>query len=478
MAITKSNKTSKPITNKVELSPTTPIPFEGGKAFTHVDTYRYTPFLSGDGHGQIDQFAQMLLEARLLSDTHNACIVTKKDYCAGSGFQYSDNSEFPKEFQEWLDCINVKSDSEVDINKKVFEDFFTWGNVPVELVRFTIAGKKYLYVYHHTLLEWRLGEPDEDTDIITEAIQSRLFLRKDYVLTSDAYKKARKLPIYNPKLIGSSARKNWKKFPDGTERTLIWYLNPVSGFKYYGLPSSVSSLPYQILEFKGARYNIDNFENNMVVSAILALKGSLSQTEANRIGKEAIKSHTGDGKRGRVMVVASEEGIDGSDFHSMNTVKDGSFNESDGVWTQKIILANQWDSVLAGILSNSNLGKGAGFLTKILEIKQNTVIKPAQLDLLKKVWKHIFNIANEWFNWTIDVKKIEIKNGIDISGLTDVDITPAVKVNEVRKAKGLPELSDKKKGDMLLGEMKGAQMKGVYVKDSKGKNKKEEPDDE
>lgn len=463
MAVTKPNKRkSSPIIDRAEISSTNPMPFEGGKAFMYVDSAQYSPFLGGGDYGQADQFGQLLLESRLLSSTHNACISTKKDYCAGSGFQYKDNSPFPKEFNDWLASMNRKDESDVDINQMIFEDLFTFGNVPIELVRFTVAKKKYLFVYVHNILEWRLGKPDPDTDIIDDAIQSKLFLRRDFVLDPDAYRKAKKLPLYSSR---KSDKKNWKSFGDGTERTMIWFKNPVSGFNYYGLPSAVAALIYEVLEYKGARYNLDNFNNNMVVSAILALKGNLSQDEADRIGKKAIKSYTGDGKTGRVMVVASEEGIDGSDFHSMDTHKDGSFMESDNIWTQKIILAHQWDAVLAGVLSNSSLGKGAGFLSKILEIKQNTVIKPAQNQLIKKVWRNIFEEANKWFGWKIKKDEIEIKNAIEISALTDVDITPAVTVDEVREAKGLPKLKDTKKGSQLLGELKGNQMKGVYVKD-------------
>ncbi len=196
---------------------------------------------------------------------------------------------------------------------------------------------------------------------------------------------------------------------------------------------------YQMLEYKGARYNLDNFENNMIVASILALKGQLGQDEANRIGKLILNAHTGDGKRGRTMVVASEEGIDGSSLHNMDTTKDGSFIESDEAWMQKIILANEWDAVLAGIISPSTLGKGAGFLRTIMELKMNSVIKPNQRDIMDEVWSLIFPIADAWLGLGLANFQIEIKNAVDISGLTDVDISPAVTIDEVRESRGLPK---------------------------------------
>lgn len=445
----KPKRSSQPVVDRADMSPSEPIPFEGGKAFSYVNQQHYLPFLSPD-----DNYGQLLLESRLLSDTHNACVITKKDYCAGSGFQAKDDTKLDPKLIEWLSNVNLNSDPATEVSKQEFENFFTFGNAPIELVRLTVAGKKYFYIYPRNPLEWRLCEPDED-DIVQEAIYSKLFLRQG-ILSSDDYKKSKKLPLYNPRKKDTD---NWKKFPNGTERTLIWYKHAMAGFPHYGLPSAVSSMIYQILEYKGARYNLDNLDNNLVVGAILALKGSISQGEADRIGKKAVKTYTGDGKRGRLMVVASEEGIDGSDLHNMETYKEGSYQKSDEIWTQKIILANQWDAVLAGILSPNTLGKGSGFITKILEIKQNTVIRPAQEDLMTKVWKPILIEASKWIGFKADPDNIEIRNSIDISGLTDVDITPAVKVNEVRKAKGLPG-DPSPKGEMYLGELNQKQ-KGV-----------------
>lgn len=441
-AVIKSKTKKLNVSNQISLDAENPIPIgHGNNVFSYVHNVSYIPFLQPK-----DNFGQLLLEARYSSVTHNACINTKKDYCAGVGFHYPDGTELDKDFETWLKSMNLKNQSAVKINQILFEDKFTWGNVPIEVVRMTVMGKNKMFVYPHSFLEWRLGKPNED-DVVTEALQSKLFLRSNGYLTAESLKRSKRLPIYNPM---NTEKQNWFKDEKGVYRTLIWYKNDVSGFPYYGMPSALAALIYEILEYKSARYNLDNFDNNMVVAAILALKGQLSQEEANRLSKQIIKTHTGDGKRGRTVVLASEEGIDGSDLHKMDTKTDGSFNESDNLWTQKIILANEWDSILAGIISASTLGKGSGFLTKILENKFRFVIQPEQKDVVTEVWSNIFNIAKSWLNLDIDVDKIAIKNSIDISGLTDVDITPAVTVDEVRTAKGLSEIGGEE-GKKMLG---------------------------
>ncbi len=426
-------KTKKPnVSNLIKTDPVKPIPFEhNGHSFSYPHNSFYLPFLTSDTN--TDNYAQHLLEARLLSPTNNACITTKKDYCAGDGFMDTNGQDLDQRIRDWFSVMNLDGDHVTAINQNIFEDFFTWGNVPIELVRFTVGGEKRFFVNPHNFLEWKLAKPD-DNDVIHEALQSKLFLRdQGTYLTQEQITKSRRLPIYSPL---QNDKDNWLR-EGGVERTLIWYKNRVSGFFYYGMPSNLSSMIHQILEYKAARYNLDQFDNNMVVAAILALKGNLSQHEADRIARKVITSHTGDGKRGRTIVVASEEGIDSSNFHRMDPKTDGSYIESEAQWSEKIILSNEWDAILAGILSPSTLGKGAGFLTKILEIKLNTVIRPAQQHLVDKVWRHIFTEADKWLNLGLDRYHLEIRNNIDISGLTDVDITPAVQINEVRTAKGL-----------------------------------------
>lgn len=423
----KSSKKGVHVSNLAKMDARHPQPFEGGQAFSYFNDASYTPFLGGN-----HSYAQNLLEARLLSVTHNACVTTKKDYCGGVGFHDINGQKLDQGIVDWFKAMNLKNQSVTKINKKVFEDKFTWGNVPIELVRFTVNGKKKLFIYAHSFLEWQLGTPDED-DIIPFAIQSKLF--RNYTnLSSTDIRKSKKLPIYSPQ---KTDKDNWFRDKNGAERTLIWYKNEVSGFSYYGLPSAIASLIVQILEYKGARFNLDNLENNLVAACILALKGTISPEETSRIAKEIIDTYTGDGKRGRTVVVASEEGIDDSAFHKMDTKTDGSFNESDDKWSQKIILANQWDSVLAGLIAPSTMGKGSGFLTKIIEHKLRTVIIPEQRDIMDEVWSLIFPIAETWLNLPFSKYELAIKNDVDISGLTDVDITPAVQVNEVRVAKGM-----------------------------------------
>lgn len=407
-----------------------PIPFEqGGRVFHYSSHHAYVPFLAPK-----NDYDKVLLAARLLSNTHNSIISRKKNYLAGEGFQDFEGKELTDEMYEWFKCMNRRGQSLIPINRSIFESLLTYGNAPIELVRLSVNGKKHLFIYPHNFLEWRKGEPD-DYGVSSDAIQSKLF-RTKAILTKKDVELFTSIPIYNPM---RSDNENWKKDEKGAERTIIWYQNDVTGFDHYGLPSSNASLIYQILEYKAARFNLDNLDNNMVLGGILVLKGALGDTEAQRIAKNLINTHTGDGKRGRIAVTASEEGegIDSSSFHQFNSARDGSFKESDEMWSQKIIVANDWDATLMGLQSSSTLGKGSGFYTKALENLVNSVIRPAQAHAIEGLWSHIFKIAEKWMGLPFSNYDMIFRNTIDISGLTDVDITGAIQVNEVREAKGL-----------------------------------------
>lgn len=435
---TTGKATKKLASNITKLDPENPLPLDHTTySYSYLNRQPYIPFFSDN-----NSFPKLLREIRLLSPTNDGCISRKKRYCAGIGFQDIDGADLPKEFLQWTRSVNRKNKSLNRVNQNIFESHFTYGNTPIEIVRFEVRGKRYFHVEVHNILEWRLGKADQYGDV-KYAIQSPLF--KENNLLPNLEKQTRRLPIYNPLYTN---KENWYKDEKGVERTLIWYSNEVMGVDYYGLPSYVSALIFAQLEYKGARYNLDNFDNNMVVASILTLKGNVSEEEGRKVAKQVVNTHTGDGKRGRTIVISSEEGLEGSQLDSLETHKEGSYLDADDSWTQKLVMAHEWDSTLLGLQVSSTLGKGSGFLTKILEHVLNTTIEPAQQDCFDEVWYHILSIGNEWMKWGLNIENMEFKNKVDISGLTDVDITPAVQINEVRKAKGLPE-DPKREGEYM-----------------------------
>lgn len=450
--MTLPNKKSKkpPISNAVQLDAENPIPLQyGSGAFTHFNGGMYVPFLGSD-----DNFFNTLFEASILSTTHNACVNTKRNYCVGNGLINTDKAQdtmFEKFKKEVLISVNNKNQSLNKICSKAFGNHFRMGNTFIELVRGAVGGKKFVKAYVHIPQECRLSFPNAE-DICENVYISKRFnkLAKGVFTLTGKETDIKILPIYNAR----EPKKSWKMDENKlVERTVIHIKNDIEGYDYYGVPSAIGSLQQQVIEGDSARYNIDNLDNNMNPSGMLVLQGSLTQAESNKIGLRIIKQHTGKGKRGRVVVVSSESGIENSNFFQYNTQKDGSYIELDRRVEEKIITANEWDALLAGI-SSTGLGKGNSFLLSLFAIKNATVIKPAQNLIIDEFLTPFIKILDEHTGTKYSDIKLGLESSIPLSLLISDTTMDAWTIDEVRKLAGLEPCADTKKGEMLLGELK------------------------
>lgn len=393
--------------NRVKLNAESPIPFElGNQAFVTMGGNSYVPFFSPN-----DQFAQTLLEARLLSPTQSGCITSKNLYYVGQGLTIQNLKEGQTPDKVWkamMERANGKRQTMNRVFEKGFESLQTFGNTPYEVVRGTTAGQKFMYIYVKNFLDCRLGKPNENGDI-DYVLVSRQFRQKG-VLTDAT--KVKKIPLYQAGRANDAD--NWLK--DGAvERTIIWVKNEVAGYDHYGLPRSVPSLIYQVLEYGGARFNLDNLDNNMVIGNAIFLTGGITQEEADRIGSSIVRRHSGHGKRGRTAVFASENGIEDAKVVNMETHKDGSYTEMNEICESKIIFQHDWDAVLAGLKHTSSLGKGGGYLKEVYEQKLKTVIIPGGQRMVEDVFPSLKEIVKIWMkaDWTtyeIGFEPIQLDN--------------------------------------------------------------------
>lgn len=401
------------VTNEVKLDPQSPIPMDFGMFSAYSNNGNaYIPFLNPG-----DNFFNILAEARSLSVTHNACITTKTDYTVGEGIIASQNSNSADAtaFQEWAKYVNNRRESLHNVLRKVVDGYLEWGNQPVEIVRLMIGKKKFLFVYPKNTMDCRLSWPD-DNDEVKSVIISKVFRankdgRRTFIYDPQA---AKDIPLY--KRGPGNKDQYWKKDETGNaQRTMLWLKNEVAGYDYYGMPSSVSSINYQKAEYDGIRYNLDNLDNNMVLGGAIFLTGNMPQDEADKVATSIIRRHTGKGKRGRVGVFSSEAGIADAKWVPFDTQKEGSYIELDNKIQDKIIFANQWDAVLAGLQNDSALGKGSGYLEQIYNQKMKTVIRPLQKKILEDFISTLLEIADDWFgtNWSsleLDIQPAQIPN--------------------------------------------------------------------
>jgi hypothetical protein len=405
--------------NSFDFDPEINLPIDfTGRAFTSNANGNYYPFFAPS-----DTLFRKLLTLRLLSPTQSNCINDKTLYSIGAGLQVMDR-EFPEKFDK---KINGRRQTIDDVLKGVFESYWQDGNDFIEVVRLELAGEKYIHVYKHNNLDCRFAEPDEGDDP-THVIVSKEF-RRDGILTFKKDAKPTKIPIWTDNPIDES--EIWLTDPDNPNktRTMLVVRNEVQGVDHYGLPSNFAGFIQAYLEYNVARFNLDNFENNMFLAGVLSIMGQVSETEAKKLLTDIRRSYMGKGKQRRILTVSSEAGISDTKFTPFTQTNEGHFVEFDKHNEGKIISANSWSKELLDMHDKSGLGKGGDYLAQLFKRKFHTTIIPAQQTVLNNFIFPLMQIIDEYkgtsfydLPWSIKpVIPIGLEGYLDINSLLTVD---------------------------------------------------------
>lgn len=448
MALDKENKAPKPdraapaakkagiATNAITLDAANPIPIEfNSQVFVSLKGKRYVPFLN-----PIDHFAQLLTEASTLSLTTKSCIESKAKYCLGKGVMLTGEKgktaeEADKDFQLWCRNVNRDGQSFNDILNQYFLNKLTSGNAYVQIVRTELGGRRDVKLYVRNYLDCRLAFPDEDDHI--DSVYISKYFRK-LGIWFPGTNKTEEIALYT----GNMFDTNWTQDEKGFRHSIIHLKHYTSGYDYYGMPSNLASLPQQILEYKAARYNLDNFENNMVIGGVVVVKGPMSDDEARKFGKDLIYSHTGDGKHGRWLIVSKAEGMpEGVEIKEFQKNKDGDFIEFDTRNSEKIYIANHWNKLLCGGSENKNIGSGnSAYIRSVFDLAKTEVIEPEQTYAIEKLIKPILDICSEWMGKDWNRYEPEFKQISPLSFLGDLSVNSLLTVDEGRKEINKPAL--------------------------------------
>ena len=424
MAIQDNNKSTRTVVvNAAKLDPKTPIPIETeGQGYSYKVWHKYVPFLDKN-----DNFFQILVEANALSPTNLACTNSKTKFSIGKGWKILQDQE-DKELTAWAASVNKRGHSFNDVLKNIFNNRYVVGNSFIEAVRFTVGNEKYFHLYRRNFLDCRLMV-DEDTDLPTHVVISKKFRKKGSwnITENDSVQ----IPIYN----GDPKQEWFKNEKKGTEHLMFHIKCEASGYDQYGMPSNHACLPEQILEYKMARYNMDNFDNNLVIGGLIVLQGNFTPDESKKVANEITKAHTGDGKRGKYVVLASETGIDNSKVINFDQNKEYDYINGDRRIEEKILLTNEWSKVLIDPQAGS-MGNSGKQIRELYETKMNLVIGPEQAEVIEKFIKPVMKVAGAWLGkkWgTYDFGFLSLP----ILGISsEIDVNAVLTVDEGRAALG------------------------------------------
>lgn len=437
-----SNKTGSTKYNGYAVDGGTDLPIDiGGRAFAST-VGQYHPFFSPG-----DNLFRSLLEIRLLSVTQANCINDKTFYSLGNGLQVQDQ-EFPKDFDR---KINGKNQNIDDVLKAVYESLWQDGNKFIEVVRVEVGGQKYVHVYPHNNMDCRFAEAEDGCDP-THVIRSREFRRDGYYNWRKTHKPLT-IPIWTDSVLADYDV--WMQDENDTRvtRTMLVVRNEVQGIDFYGLPSNYSGFMNAYLEYSATRFNLDNFENNLFMAGILSVLGQLSDPEAKNLLKDIRSTHMGKGKRQRVFVVSSEQGINDTKFTPFTQQHEGHFVEFDKHEEGKIISANGWSKDLLDLKESSGLGKGGSYLAMLFKLKFNTIIKPAQTMVLNNFIFPLMQIIDDFKGTEFYKLPWIIQPVIPVSLESILDINSLLTVDEGREEIGKAELGDER-GKKMISEVK------------------------
>lgn len=441
-----SSKRGVTIKNSYEVGNTQALSILDNKGtFYYSRNQKYIPL------GKLDNLPNLFLEARLTSTTHNACITSIVSATIGKGLSVVDVETPDEDLLTWMKSVNNKRQTFKKFLKSVADTERTQGNQFTEVVRGEVDGKRFIKVYSHNPLHCRLVQPDNN-GYIEAVLISEGFANKGYTRPDDI----REIPIWSPNALDQKSV--WVKGDDGTERTMLHFKNEVSGIDHYGIPASVASIKNQKRESMHEQHDIDNLENNMILGGMLTIEGSMTDEEAHATAQDIIMSHTGEGKTGRIAVVASESGIqaNGVKFTPYNTQKEGSFLEADKRVEEKIIAAHGWDSILAGINRSSTLGSGGNYIRSIWDIKEAALLNPYRESIIDDVVIPIMDIYAGWMNKP-EIGEYEWKftSSMPYSFMSDINPVDFMTINEMRTLAGLTP--DAVGGNKYLSEIKKVQ---------------------
>jgi Phage portal protein len=428
MSTTPTAATKQIFINAAKLDAKTPIPLEtNGNGYITKKGRRYVPFFDNG-----DNFFQVILEANLLSPTNLSCINSKTKFSIGKGWHLVEGQE-DLQLNEWAKSVNKKGQSLNDIIKAVFNNKYGAGNCFIEIVKIKIGSSKYVKVYVRNFVDCRLSMPGDD-DIPESVIVSKQFRRRGvWTMGTNDYVE---IPLWN----GQPDQK-WLIDDNGNQHVMIHLKNDIAGYDYYGMPSNVASLPQQILEYKMSRYNLDSFDNNLVIGGIVLLQGNMTADEAKKLSVEATKAHSGDGNRGKYVFFSSENGVENSKVIPFEQNKEYDYINGSRRVEEQILMANEWSKVLIDPQSGS-MGNSGKQIRELYETKMNTVVAPEQTFVIEKFVQPLMGICDAWMGTKWKDLQFGIKN-IPVLGIAnEVDVNSVLSIDEGRAALGYSEVED------------------------------------
>lgn len=317
------------------------------------------------------------------------------------------SSDNPK-LQSFFDGeVNEAGDEVLDVLEAYLYDRELYGNGAIIVSRVN----KGLVLRHSPTPRWRYAdEQNFASDTLLESIQ---FEKSEWWNLSDD-RNVVSYPINDP-----------------TSQTFaVTDRKYRAGSRFYNLPRHLSAAKWSKIEYRIAAYNNAKFDNELIPSGILSIKGANSKEEGEKIVKSIVDMQTGTAKNGKLFTVVSRGDAQPSQFVPLQMERDGEFRELMDLAGKSISRAMGCPLVLVSHSEGGQLGD-VQQMRLAFSLVIEGYVKPMQKEL-KRVLRRCFK-GSAYENMDFD---FSLPSPLSLS--TMLDPTNSLTEGEVREAFGYP----------------------------------------
>lgn len=329
------------------------------------------------------------------------------------------------EIEDVISQVNLHGQNLQEVLAQLTFDYDAFGNSFCEIVKGKVGSEPFTYIYHVPVYNIGIRKAEADQIIKSVGIYDNW---EEVPLTTDGifYESEgfREVPMYP----------DFKKFEDGTQRSVIHVKQYAAGYFYFGLPEWIGAKMWAEMEYRIQRFNTSKFENGFMPSGIMQFFGSITPAEAKKLVEGIESKFTGMANNHKLFVQVLRDEKLKANWIPTSKENEGEFLNLQNLAASAIVVANRWSKSLAGFATAGQLGSNQQ-IRQEMEYLQSTVIKPRQNLMLSKIINpYLAEIG--LYNPALKDVQFSISNTLPVSFMGDIAVEDNLTQDEKREILG------------------------------------------
>lgn len=329
------------------------------------------------------------------------------------------------DIEDVISQVNLHGQNLQEVLAQLAFDYDAFGNSFCEIVKGKVGSEPFTYIYHVPVYNIGIRKAEADQLIKSVGIYDNW---EEVPLTTDGvfYESEgfREVPMYP----------DFKKFEDGTQRSVIHVKQYAAGYFYFGLPEWIGAKMWAEMEYRIQRFNTSKFENGFMPSGIMQFFGSITPAEAKKLVEGIESKFTGMANNHKLFVQVLRDEKLKANWIPTSKENEGEFLNLQNLAASAIVVANRWSKSLAGFATAGQLGSNQQ-IRQEMEYLQSTVIKPRQNLMLSKIINpYLAEIG--LYNPAFKDVQFSISNTLPVSFMGDIAVEDNLTQDEKREILG------------------------------------------